>query len=124
MLRVKLSELRRYYNRVGALIEYYFDRKTYAVVDAETISLTLDEPYQRYIPLYQIDEEQLQDDYINSWNDKKMLYEYEHAPYCFEAFIQRRSLANNWWRFYCKQVSYIAVSWCEEHHIKYEWDIN
>ena len=117
---VKLEELFSYRQYDDAPIEYYFDRKRYAIVDRSAVLHSSQEHYERYVPLYQINEQELQEDYIVHWNNKKLLFDYRHRSVCFEAFLQERALWNDWWEYYVKRVRQIAIDWCKENRISYK----
>lgn len=119
ILYIDIREVVRRSERIKTKPQSYFDRKTYTFVDAEDVKDPQEEPYERYLPALKVDEEKLEDEYIASWNHKKLQQEYENAPHGFSDFVECQGLWNDWRRFYYKRVSEMAVAWCEKHHIKY-----
>lgn len=117
---IKLSELFIYRQYKAYPISFYFDRKTYTVVSSTFFcEHKYDEVYERFIPLFQIDEERIQDNFIREFNNKKLLRDYENKTVCFEAFARDCSIWRQWWDYYKKIVYQIASDWCRDNHIRY-----
>lgn len=119
-MKVTLTELFTYRQYIGIPTSYFFDRKTYSFCEGSSLPPTEDSPYPRYIPLFQINQEQIQEMYILQKNEGSIQREFLNRDCCFEEFIQRRRLWNDWWSYYRMTVYQIAKSWCENHSINYE----
>jgi hypothetical protein len=119
-MKVTLAELFTYRQYVGIPISYCFDRKTYSFCESSFLYSSEDSPYPRYIPLFQINQEQIQEMYILQKNEGNIQQEFLNRNCCFEEFIQRRALWNDWWSYYRMSVFQTAKSWCADHSIKYE----
>ncbi len=102
-----------------APVYYYFDRKTYAICEKEHMEDAQDMPYARYIPLFQVDEQALQNEFIQQCMYKGAWRKFQECPYCFEEFMQRSNEWSHWWDFYKKSVCDIARQWCVENHISF-----
>ena len=118
-MQIELKTLFIYRQYVDYPMAYYFDRKTYNIVDAAASLELTDETYERCIPLFQIDEEALQDEFILQLNNKKILSDYRQRTVCFGEFIDKRYLGDSWWRFYEGKVYEAAADWCQKNNIKY-----
>lgn len=124
VLYIELETLFSYRQRIDYPIEYYFDRRTYTIVDSASKLTLSNECYERYIPLFQIDEFKIQDDYIQQLNNKIVLYKYNRRDVCFEEFIQRHLLWDDWWNFYKNIVYQIAKEWCKCNNLQYKCNAN
>lgn len=104
-------------------VQYYFDRKTYAVCEMTSV---LDEEiayYRRYVPLFQIDEESIICDFIMQLNDCRMLRKYIERTVCTEEFLQQNRLWDSWWLYYREAVFRVAEQWCMENSINLKKDV-
>ena len=119
-MHIDLETLFIYRQQVDYPIAYYFDKKTYAIVDSNFKLDLSNEYYERYIPLFQIDELKIQNDYIQQINNKKILHEYNQQQFCFEEFLQRHLMWDNWWCFYKNVVYQLAINWCKKNNIQYK----
>lgn len=118
---IELCDLFFYRQYKDFPVQYFFDKKSYTIVDEEYyLKHRNDEVYSRMIPLFQIDEVELQDDFIRDFNQKKLLYDYEHKTRCFEAFAQDFGLWDRWWDYYTDRVYQIAANWCIANNIRYK----
>ena len=97
------------------MIIYYFDRKSYTVIEADK-PLICDEPYERYIPLFQIDDCQLELEYIKSFNQPKLLKAYLQEK---GDFIDRNNMRYGFVDFRDKEIEKLAIEWCEKNNINY-----
>lgn len=116
---IELETLFSFRQYVDLPIEYYFDIKTYTIIDASSKSSIPLDKYDQCIPLFQINQEKIQYDYICLLNNRNILYEYNHKNVCFEEFIQRHLLWQDWWRFYKDNVLQLAIEWCKKNNINY-----
>lgn len=98
---------------------YCFDRKTYRLCDISHLATKSDETYVRYIPLFQVDKDAIENDFILDLHDKHLLRKYSTSDVCFEEFVQRNNLWNPWWTYYKRAVTQIAIHWCENNNINY-----
>ena len=119
-MKTTLTELFAYRQYIGIPISYFFDRKTYSFCEGSFLPTMEDSPYPRYIPLFQIDQEKIQEMYILQKNEGHIQQEFLACNCCFEEFIQRKGLWNDWWSYYRLSVYQLAKHWCEKHSIKYE----
>ena len=97
---------------------YWFDRKTYTFVYSD-VPPENDECYRRYIPLVQLDQEDLTDQFMDELNDKVILRKWKNFEFCFEEFCQREHLSSRWFDYYKNAKKQAAIQWCKEHKIKY-----
>lgn len=116
---VHLEELFKYRQYVDCPVNYCFDRKLYQICDAASAEQKCDTFYDRYIPMFQIDTETLERDFIASCNDRFLLRAFKDSSCCFEEFVQRAGLFHRWWNFYRLEVAKAAIAWCDKYHIKY-----
>jgi len=122
-VRISISELFKYRQYVDAAVYYCFDKKEYKICDISFLETKSDTPYQRFISLLQIDEKVIQDNYIQSLNDKHISREYQETTLCFNAFAESKSLWQDWWKYYITAVFELEKIWCEDNNIKYEYDL-
>lgn len=122
-MRINISDLFRYRQYVGAPVHYCFDKREYKICDISALETPPDTPYQRYIPLLRIDEKVLQDNYIRFLNDKHIWREYQETNLCFAAFVERKNLWNDWWKYYTTTVFELEKLWCEKNHLVYVFDL-
>lgn len=113
---ITLFSYRQY---VGSPVYYYFDRKTYKICDVASVPPESNY-YKRYVPLLQIDEEAIQQSFIEQINDRHLIRKYKERNVCFEAFLQQYNLWERWWSYYRNKINLIAQQWCDEHSIKYK----
>lgn len=116
---ILLKELFAYRQYAGSPIWYYFDRKTYSFVETNSLPMDHDESYARYIPLFSVDQDALENSFLTDLNDKRILHKWHNFEFCFEEFCQQNHLWNRWWDYYTDAVYQIAIQWCVEHNIKY-----
>ena len=119
-MRISLTELFAYQQYANRPVYYFFDRKTYTICDITSLDLRQDLPYIRYIPLFQVDEEAIQQDYILRFMGKRAWRKFQESIFCFEEFMQMNNEWNSWWRFYQQTVDEIARQWCTDNHIAFE----
>lgn len=116
-MRISLTELFIHRQYADTPVYYCFDRKTYTVCDKEHMEEAQDLPYVRYIPLFQVDEQALQKEYVQQYMPKGTWRKLQEDSYCFDAFIERCNEGRAWWDFYEKAVHDLARQWCIENHI-------
>lgn len=119
-MHIELETLYDYKQYVGEPICYYFDRKTYQIVDADSVEERSEDPYERYLPLFQIDEERMQEAYILQLNRKDILYAYRCQTGSFRSFADTYGLWQDWWQYEREKVRQCAIEWCEKNHIRYQ----
>ena len=122
-MKIQISELFRYRQYVDAPICYCFDKKEYRICDISILETKSDTPYERYIALLRIDEKALQDNYIQFLNDKRIFREYQETSLCFNAFVESKALWEDWWKYYTTTVFDLEKVWCEDHNLKYVYDL-
>ena len=118
-MRISLNDFFRHCQYTDGPVYYYFDRKTYTICEKERMEDALDVPYVRYIPLFQVDEKALQDEFIQQYMYKGAWRKFQDSPYCFEEFMQRNNEWYHWWDFYKKSVYQIARQWCMDNLISF-----
>ena len=118
-MHISLKELFIHRQYMDGPVYYYFDRKTYTVCDKEHMEDAQDLPYARYLPLFQVDEQVLQKEYIQRYMPKATWRKFQESPFCFGAFIERANEESAWWEFYKKAVYNQARQWCMENHIAF-----
>ena len=118
-MRISLEELFIHRQYANYPIYYYFDRKTYTICPADLLEQNQDVPYVRYIPLFQHNNEEMQNEYIQRFMGKKAWMDYKESTFCFEEFMQRNRKWDSWWDFYYKSVCDFARKWCIENHIAF-----
>ncbi len=118
-MRISLLELFSHRQYTDFPVSYYFDRKTYTICWKEQLEDPQDTPYPRYIPLFRVDEQALQNDYIQRFMGKSAWRKYQEGTDCFRTFMDRNGEWDGWWRFYEKTVFEIAKQWCGENHISF-----
>ena len=118
-MRISLKELFIYRQYTDGPVYNYFDRRTYTVCREEHLDNVQNTPYVRYIPLFQVDEQALQNEFIQRYMPKGAWRKFQDSLYCFEEFMQRNNEWYHWWDFYKKAVYTIARQWCIEHHIAF-----
>ena len=123
-MHITISELFRYRQYKFFPVAYCFDRKTYSIQDATLLSMPKTETYERLIPLFQIDQDNIQNAFIQTLNNKPLMNKYNTRNVCFEEFVQLNNLWKQWWDYYRKTVSEIAIEWCQKNKIKYINDIS
>jgi len=122
-MKINISELFKYRQYIDAPVYYCFDRKDYKICDISVCKTKSDMPFQRYISLLRINEEEIRDNYIRSLNDKYILRDYRNTNLCFNAFVEHNSLWSDWWRYYTTTIFELEKTWCEENKITYVYDI-
>lgn len=122
-MKTTLSQLFSYRQYTGYPIAYCFDRKNYTICDSAMMNNNNDFPYLRYIPIFQITQDEIEYNYILQLNDSHLLKKYTECECCFEAFMQQHNLWwDDWWNYYTSTVYRIAEQWCKENTINYEAD--
>ena len=91
-VKIQISELFKYRQFNDQPLYFCFDKKDYKICDASLLASQSNEPYKSYIPLLQINETKIQQAYIVSLNDKKLLLDFNNTDLCFNAFIDNRGL--------------------------------
>ena len=105
-------------------IYYYFDRKSYTIVEVNNPNQppkSNTEHYERYIPMFQIDEEQIVAAYLESLNNPKLEKDFRESLIDIAEYLIRNYSyykADDWYQFYEAQVCQIAADWCEQNHIQ------
>ena len=122
-MKINISELFKYRQYTDAHIYYCFDRKDYKICDISVCETEPNTPFQRYISLLQVDEKTIQDNYIQSLNNKYILREYQNTDLCFNAFVCDKALWEDWWRYYTSTIFELEKTWCEENKINYIYDL-
>ena len=123
-VKVKISELFTYLQYINSPLYYCFDRKNYKICDASHLEEQHDSFYPRYIPLLQIDEKSIEKSFILSLNDKRILRMYNSPDFNFNAFVESPPERwARWWSYYKTTVFDLEKEWCEEHSIKYIYDL-
>ena len=122
-MKIHISELFKYRQFVDQPLYFCFDKKEYKICDASLLDTQKCEPYRRYIPLLQIDESNIQQAYIASLNDKKLLRDFNSTDLCFNAFVDYCGFQNDWWNYYRRIVFELEKIWCEENSIQYIVDL-
>ena len=122
-MKIKISELFKYRQYLDDSVYYCFDRKEYKICDSSNLNSQENEHYNRYIPLLQIDEKQIQEAYIESLNNRQISYKYKNSSLSFNAFIDYQNLHNDWWNYYRRTVFLLEKTWCEENSIQYAFDL-
>ena len=117
-MHIDFTTLFSYRQYVNCPVRFCFDRKKYKVCDINSIYFEEDN-YNRYVPLFQIDEEAINQEFINQLNDKQILHKYSARKVCFEEFLQQYGLWERWWSFYRNKINMVAQQWCNEYAIKY-----
>jgi len=118
-MHIPLKELFLYRQYTDGPVFYYFDRKKYTIISLESIESSQDLPYERYIPIFQVDEKALQNSYIQRFMGKSAWHKYQNASLCFEEFLQRNGAWNSWWDYYKESVCDIARQWCKKHGVSF-----
>ena len=72
---------------------------------------------------YNFAEKTIQDNYIQSLNDKHILREYQNTNLCFNAFVDDKVLWEDWWKYYTTAIFELEKTWCEENNIAYVYDL-
>ncbi len=123
-MKVSISELFEYRQYKDAPLAYCFDRKKYEICDISFLHEQNDDIYQRFIPLLQIDEEKIQESFIRSLNDKKILRQYKTSEFNFSVFVESPAwLWPRWREYYRKTVFDLEKEWCENNSIYYIDDV-
>ena len=122
-MKIQISELFKYRQYDDRPLCFCFDRKEYKICDASFLDTQKSNPYTRYIPLLQINESSIQQAYIASLNDKKLLRDFNSTELCFNAFVDYRGFQNDWWSYYRRIVFELEKTWCEENSIQYIVDL-
>lgn len=117
---IHIEELFRHRQYTDFPMAYCFDRKTYTICDSVYLDLPNEGFYERYIPLFQIDQDAIENNYIQQLNNREILRAFQQKDICFEAFIQQNALWDDWWQYYKETVYQIAEQWCEINAIKYK----
>ena len=119
-MRISLKELFSHSQYTNRPVYYYFDKKTYTICDINSLDHQQNLPYIRYIPLFQVDEEAIQQEYILRFMGKRAWRKFQESSVCFEAFMQTNNEWNSWWRFYQQTVYALIKQWCNDNHIVFE----
>ena len=107
----------------------YFDRKSYTIIQVKNpnnLPQSTTQFYEQYIPLFQIDEEKIVNDYLMNINNPKITSHFinsSHYPTDIAEFLIRYypSMSHDWYKFYDSEVAKAAIAWCEQNHIKYKF---
>lgn len=116
---IAISDLVSYRQYTAIPPVYCFDRKKYRFADFSRLSSQNSEPYLRYIPLFRIDQNMIEEEFLLGLHDKQLLCRYHASNICLEEFAQQNHLWRQWWDHYESQVKQIAIQWCEENNINY-----
>ena len=122
-MKINISELFKYRQYIDAPVCYCFDRKEYKICDISVCKTESNTPYQRYISLLRINEQEIRDNYIRSLNDKYILREYQNTNLCFNAFVDDKVLWEDWWKYYTTAIFELEKTWCEVNNIAYVYDL-
>ena len=123
-MKIKISELFKYRQYTETDMMYCFDKKECCVCDVSMLNYESDTPYQRFIPLLQIDEQLIQAEYLKYINDKRIEKTFEKSRLCFAAFIEQMGLQNDWWNYFVTDVFNKQREWCEKNAVKYIFDLH
>ena len=122
-MKIQISELFKYRQFDGQPLYFCFDKKEYKICNVSLLDTQKSDPYKRYVPLLQIDEAKIQQEYIISLNDKKLLRDFNSTDLCFNAFIDYRGLQHDWWNYFRRFVFELEKTWCEENSLQYDFDL-
>ena len=120
----KLYSFRQYKN---SPIYYYFDKTDYEVVSIEKAAQYLSsnsnldsQEQERFIPLFQVDEEQLEIDYLTQryFNYPEKLVKKGFSE--FYKYLEENLLEFDWTCYYKKRVIEQAKEWCIINGIVYK----
>lgn len=120
----KLYSFRQYKN---SPIYYYFDKTDYEVVSIEKAAQYLSsnsnldsQEQERFIPLFQVDEEQLEIDYLTQryFNHPEKLVKKGFSE--FYKYLEENLLEFDWTCYYKKRVIEQAKEWCIINGIVYK----
>ena len=118
---IQLKELFIYRQYKEHPIYYFFDKKTYKIADLDFYEENKNkDPYERFIPMFQIDEDEIAYDFVSKLNNKKLMRDYQNRKVCSDAFIEDYGLDRSWWEFYVNTTFQIASDWCRENHISFK----
>ncbi|MBO5322735.1 MAG: hypothetical protein J6A88_01360 [Oscillospiraceae bacterium] len=118
-MHISLQDLFAHRQYTNHPVYYYLDRKTYKICAVNSLKHQ-NLPYIRYIPLPQVDEEYIQQQYLQQFMGKGALSKFYESTFCFEELMHRCNEWNSWWRFYEKTVFEIARQWCTENNIVFK----
>ena len=116
---VSLEDLFTYRQYVDFPLAYCFDRETYSFCDASELKFNETLYYDRFVPMFRIDEKKLEYSYIMQLNNRTIYNLYRKNTDCFEAFLERNNMWDDWWDYYKKNVYHIAEQWCKDNAIVY-----
>lgn len=118
-MQITISELFTHRQYTDFPAAYCFDRKTYSFCDPSWLSFQNGAFYQRYISLFQIDQNAIEKAFLFNLHNKQIFNKYKTNNMCFEEFVQQNNLWDQWWDYYKMQVNQIAIQWCEKNKINY-----
>ena len=114
-MRISLDELIREQHNIGC----WFDRKTYTILHSDS-SPEDHSPYPRYIPLYQVDWEMIDFDFLSKINDSDIVNRWKKSGLSASAFIERAGLDRRWYEYLYAAKRNLAIQWCRENNIRFE----
>ena len=123
---IELQELFAHRQYVNHPIYYYFDRKTYAIVQVDKPNMKPNSNigyYERYIPMFQVDNEKIEEAYVDSLNNPKLKKDFKESHIDIAEYLIRNYSyykADDWYDFYYNQVCKIAILWCKNNNIRYK----
>lgn len=118
-MTISPEQLFSYRQYTGQPPAYCFDTLTYTFCDVSYLQYEPSAPhyYERYVPLFQIDETALQARFIRKQNNTALSRAFTAKTVCFEAFVHEQNLWDDWWEYYKACVYSTAVAWSEAHGI-------
>ena len=119
-MHVILEDLFSFHNLANYDPYYCFDRKTYEICHASLLRKNDTEPFVRYVLMMQVDEEQMQLDFVTSFHNRILLKDFGHVPGGFFHFCEKHDLLRLWRDYHCAEVGKLAIAWCNEYKIKYK----
>lgn len=119
-MKISLDELFLYRQYTNYPMEFYYDKKEKVILPKEYVKFDDSSPFERFIPLFRINQENIEMSFIIHLNDKKLLSQYKKRNVCFEEFLQINNLYSEWWNYYKNAVFDIIIKWCDENRIHYE----
>ena len=123
---IDMKSLFHHRQYVGGLTYYYFDKKEYKIVEVEKPNSPPPSDtiyYERYIPMFQVDDDKIQRDYVASLNNPKFTKDFEESHIDIAEYLIRNHSyykAEDWYEFYYQEVCKIAAEWCDNNHIRYK----
>ncbi len=106
----------------------YFDRKSYTIIQVENPNnppKSDTEHYEQYIPIFQVDEKKIVNDYLVQVNNPKFIKTFinsSHYPLDIAEFLIRYypDMSYDWFEFYDAEICKVAVAWCKQNNIRYK----